>query len=64
MLGKVKWYNSKKGYGFIEGDDGISYFVPYCNIETVSGSLDAGYSVEFTAGKNERGYLAKHVRLM
>lgn len=64
MFGTVKWYKPEKGYGFIEGDDGKEYFVPYCNVKTVSGSLCEGYSVEFTAGKNERGYIALNVRLM
>jgi len=64
MLGKVESYNSKKGYGFIRGDDGLRYFVPYCNVKTRSGSLDAGYQVEFTGGRNERGYIASNVTLM
>lgn len=64
MFGKIKWYKPEKGYGFITGDDGNEYFVPYCNIKTASGSLDTGYSVEFTASRNERGYIATNVRLM
>ena len=27
MKGKVKWYNIKQGYGFINGEDGIDVFV-------------------------------------
>lgn len=64
MLGKVKMYDPKKGYGFIIGDDGNEYFVPYCNVKTASGILDKGYGVEFNAGKNERGYIASNVILM
>lgn len=64
MLGKVKWYKSEKGYGFIIGDDGNEYFVPYCNVKTASGSLEEGYGVEFCAGKSERGYIASNVILM
>ncbi len=64
MLGKVKMYDSKKGYGFILGDDGNEYFVPYCNVKTASGSLEKGYGVEFSPGKNEHGYIAAKVVLM
>ena len=64
MIGQVRMYNRKKGYGFITGDDGIDYFVPYCNIDTPSQSLDEGYTVEFNAGKNDRGYVASNVRLL
>lgn len=64
MLGNVKMYDPKKGYGFIIGDDGNEYFVPYCNVKTASGSLEKGYNVEFQAGKNDRGYIASNVILM
>ena len=48
MIGKVKTYDPKKGYGFITGDDGREYFVPHCNVRTRSGGLLAGYTVEIT----------------
>lgn len=64
MLGNVKMYDPKKGYGFITGDDGIEYFVPHCNVKTTSGSLRKGYGVEFRAGRNNRGYIAQDVVLM
>lgn len=61
MIGKVENYNPKKGYGFILGDDGRKYFVPYCNVKTASGSLSAGYTVEFSRGDGNR---AMNVRLL
>lgn len=63
MLGQVKKYYRKKGYGFITGDDGNEYFVSYADINTPSRSLDEGYTVEFTASKNDHGCVAKNVRL-
>lgn len=32
MNGTVKWFNAKKGYGFIVGEDNNEYFVHYSNI--------------------------------
>lgn len=32
MKGTVKWFNAKKGMGFITADDGTDHFVHYSNI--------------------------------
>jgi CspA family cold shock protein len=34
MNGKVKWFNARRGYGFITGTDGKDYFVHYSAIES------------------------------
>lgn len=50
MLGKVKWWNKDRGYGFILGEDGVEYFAHYAD---VSGNgrrdLTDGAAVEFEA---------------
>lgn len=61
MIGKVETYNSKRGFGFIQGDDGQRYFVSFCNVKTVSGGLLPGYTVEFSKGKGNR---AENVRFL
>ena len=33
MTGTVKWFNEKKGFGFILGEDGKDYFLHFSNIE-------------------------------
>lgn len=32
QIGKVKWYNRKKGYGFIVGEDGVDYYFHVSNV--------------------------------
>ena len=34
MEGTVKWFNSSKGYGFIEGSDGTDYFAHFQEIQS------------------------------
>ena len=33
MNGKVKWFNNKKGYGFITNEDGKNVFIHYSGID-------------------------------
>jgi len=60
--GKVKWFNPKKGYGFIATDDGRDIFVHYSSI---SGdgykTLSEGDPVTFDIVQGDKGLRAENV---
>lgn len=62
MTGKVKWFNSEKGYGFITSDEGLDVFVHFSAI-TGDGfkSIDEGQAVEFEVVDGDRGPQAANV---
>ncbi|AIK40028.1 cold-shock protein [Bacillus pseudomycoides] len=62
LTGKVKWFNSEKGFGFIEVEDGSDVFVHFSAI-TGEGfkSLDEGQEVSFEVEEGNRGPQAKNV---
>jgi len=63
LTGKVKWFNSEKGFGFIEVADGNDVFVHFSAI-TGDGfkSLDEGQKVTFNVEQGQRGPQASNVQ--
>jgi len=61
--GTVKWFNSSKGFGFINPDDGgEDLFVHHSEIKTTGyATLDEGQKVEFEIGQGKKGPCATNV---
>ncbi len=60
--GTVKWFDTKKGYGFIELEGNKDIFVHFSEIsEEGYKSLRDGQSVEFDVEKDDNGERAKNV---
>ena len=63
--GQVKWFNEKKGYGFITAEDGKDVFVHYSGIQGEGfKSLNEGDKVEFEVTKGSKGPQAVNVRVV
>ena len=61
--GTVKWFDVKKGFGFIVNADGKDVFVHFTSIEGDGfRSLKDGEPVEYELIKGEKGLSAQHVR--
>jgi len=59
LLGKVKWFNNAKGYGFIVADDGVDVFVHYSVIQMEGfRTLREGQLVRYEATEGPKGRLA------
>jgi len=62
--GRVKWFNDKKGYGFIKQDDGDDVFVHYSAIDMEGfKTLYEGQEVEFEVVQGPKGLQASKVDL-
>jgi len=63
-IGTVKWFDSKKGFGFITGQDGnADIFVHYSNIEGEGfRSLRDGEEVDYELVDSDKGPQARNVR--
>jgi CspA family cold shock protein len=65
MKGTVKWFDSKKGYGFIIAEDGKEVFVHYTGI-VMEGfkTLNEGQVVEYELGTGDKGEQAINVTVV
>jgi CspA family cold shock protein len=60
--GTVKWFSERKGYGFIEQDDGGDIFVHHSSINMPGfKTLNEGDRVSFEVGEGTKGPAAQNV---
>ncbi len=65
MIGRVKWFNNEKGYGFIEFKEDEDIFVHYSAIEAEGyKTLSEGQLVEFKLVETSKGFQAINVKLV
>ena len=65
VTGTVKWFNAKKGYGFISYDDGQDIFVHYSSIRGDGyRTLQENQEVEFTLTDGPKGPQAQDVVIL
>jgi CspA family cold shock protein len=62
--GAVKWFDPRKGYGFIVGPQGQDIFVHFSVIDQAEGfkTLRDGESVRYSASKGQKGWSATAVK--
>ena len=65
MTGKVKWFDGKKGYGFITAENGKEIFVHFSGIvKDGFKSLNEGQGVESDIGTGAKGEQAINVKVV
>jgi cold shock protein len=65
LTGTVKWFNSGKGYGFIQREDGPDVFVHYTAIQADGfRTLEEGQQVEFSVEEGPKGLQAANVAVI
>jgi len=62
--GRVKWYDTEKGYGFVTSDEGGDVFVPKGSLPAGVTELKGGQRIEFGVVDSRRGAQAMGVKLL
>ncbi|GAA1777206.1 cold-shock protein [Luedemannella helvata] len=62
--GRVKWYDTDKGFGFLTSDDGGDVFVHKAALPAGTDTLSAGQRVEFGVVESRKGNQALQVKLL
>ena len=62
--GKVKWYDTEKGFGFISSDEGGDVYVHSDALPSDVPALKSGTRVEFGVAQGRRGDQALQVRVL
>ena len=60
MEGTIKWFNGKKGFGFVKGEDGTDYFVHHTAVPAGT-VLQENDKVTFEPVKTEKGSQAQKI---
>jgi len=64
-IGVVKWFDAKKGFGFITSPEGVDLFVHYSDIQTTGyASLEQGQAVQYDSEASDRGTKAINVTVV
>ena len=65
LTGKVKWFNTEKGYGFIIDANGKDVFVHYSSIQADGFKiLEEGQTVSYDLVETDRGPQANNVKVI
>jgi CspA family cold shock protein len=62
MIGRVKWYNDTKGFGFIVSENGEDIFVHRTGIANANEILQPDQEVVFDTKQGEKGLIAINVK--
>ena len=63
-IGTVKWYNTEKGFGFIEVEGEKDVFVHSSAIKDSIRSLEEGQKVQFETEKGPKGLQAENINVI
>ncbi|EKU95306.1 cold-shock protein [Actinobaculum massiliense] len=63
-VGKVKFFDEKKGFGFIDGDDGVSVYLPADALPEGVKKLRRGARIEYSVADTRRGPAALTAQIL